>query len=86
MRYFSEEYNGIEALEEALQETPDNVTLWIKLARLRLRSKEDESSEADSTGIQESNTVQALNTLSRGLEANTDSEVRRIILLLKVHA
>ena len=86
MRYFSEEYSGIEALEEALQETPDNVTLWIKLARLRLRSKEDESSEADSTGIQESNTVQALNTLSRGLEANTDSEVRRIILLLKVHA
>ena len=82
MRYFSEEYSGIEALEEALQETPDNVTLWIKLARLRLRSKEDESSEADSTGIQESNTVQALNTLSRGLEANTDSEVRRIILLL----
>ena len=82
MRYFSEEYNGIEALEEALQETPDNATLWIKLARLRLRSKEDESSEADSTGIQESNTVQALNTLSRGLEANTDSEVRRIILLL----
>ena len=75
IRYFLEEYNNIETLEASLENSPGDVALWIKLARLKLhQSSSDADDENDDT--YRNNVMQALSTLSRGLEENTHSEVR----------
>ncbi|EDO30335.1 predicted protein, partial [Nematostella vectensis] len=65
IRYFSEAYNCVEALATAVKDTPNDVELWIKLAQLRLNQKQKAG---------KANLMQALDTLSRGLEANANSE------------
>ena len=73
VRYFSETYSSIDRIEATLNESPHDVELWIKLARLKLRQKSDK--EEISGEVQERNQRQALSTLSRGLEANRDAQV-----------
>ena len=74
IRYFVEEYNNIETLEDSLENSPTDVALWITLARLKLHEKPvDINTENEDTFG--NNIAQALSTLSRGLEENTHSEV-----------
>ena len=74
IRYFVEEYNNIETLEDSLENSPTDVALWITLARLKLHEKPvDINTENEDTIT--NNIAQALSTLSRGLEENTHSEV-----------
>ena len=74
IRYFVEEYNNIETLEDSLENSPADVALWITLARLKLHEKPvDINTENEDTFS--NNIAQALSTLSRGLEENTHSEV-----------
>ena len=74
IRYFVEEYNNIETLEDSLENSPTDVALWITLARLKLHEKPvDINTENEDTFS--NNIAQALSTLSRGLEENTHSEV-----------
>lgn len=74
IRYFVEEYNNIETLEDSLENSPTDVALWITLARLKLHEKPvDINTENEDTF--RNNIAQALSTLSRGLEENTHSEV-----------
>lgn len=68
IRYFLEEYNNIEALETSLEDSPGDIALWTKLARLKLHQNSDDSHA-------ENNIRQALSTLARGLEENAQSEV-----------
>lgn len=74
VRYFVEEYNNIETLEASLDSSPGDVALWIKLARLKLHQINDGDNADDEDTYQE-NVTQALSSLSRGLEENTQSEV-----------
>lgn len=71
MRYFVEEYNSIETLEASLDNSPGDVALWIKLAKLQLHQASDD----DNVDTCLDNVSQALSTLSRGLEENANSEV-----------
>lgn len=73
IRYFLEEYNSIEALEASLDNSPGDVALWIKLARLKLHQNHD-ATHAENEDSR-NNVMRALSTLSRGLEENTQSEV-----------
>ncbi|KAL9984828.1 hypothetical protein ACROYT_G007164 [Oculina patagonica] len=73
VRYFLEEYNNIEALEASLENSPGDVALWIKLARLKLRQNSDDAQAANEE-TSRNNVMQALSTLARGLEENTQSE------------
>jgi len=68
IRYFLEEYNNIEALETSLENSPGDIALWIKLARLKLHQNCDDPHA-------ENNIRQALSTLARALEENAQSEV-----------
>lgn len=72
IRYFLEEYNNIEALETSLENSPGDVALWIKLARLKLHQNSDDTHT-------DNNIRQALSTLARGLEENAQSEVCHIL-------
>lgn len=74
VRYFLEEYNNIEALETSLENSPGDVALWIKLARLKLRQNFDDTL-AENEDTSRNNVMQALSTLARALEENTQSEV-----------
>ena len=74
VRYFVEEYNNMETLEASLDNSPGDVALWIKLARLQLHQNNDDITSDDADSYQD-NVSQALSTLSRGLEENTHSEV-----------
>ncbi|XP_048578387.1 zinc finger C3H1 domain-containing protein isoform X2 [Nematostella vectensis] len=75
IRYFSEAYNCVEALATAVKDTPNDVELWIKLAQLRLNQKQsDVHSPSRLQEAGKANLIQALDTLSRGLEANANSE------------
>ena len=74
VRYFVEEYNNIETLETSLDSSPGDVALWIKLARLKLHQNND-GDNADNEDTYQDNVTQALSSLSRGLEENTQSEV-----------
>lgn len=80
MRYFSEVYNSITTLSNAVQETPSDVALWIKLARLQMCQKTEEEEE-DNEEQTDSGVLQSLNTLSRGLEANPGSEVFYVFII-----
>lgn len=71
VRYFVEEYNSIETLEASLDNSPGDVALWIKLAKLQLHQAND----GDNVDTCLDNVSQALSTLSRGLEENANSEV-----------
>lgn len=73
IRYFLEEYNNIEALETSLENSPGDVALWIKLARLKLHQNSDDTHA-------ENNIRQALSTLARGLEENAQSEVCWVLI------
>ena len=75
VRYFSEGYSTVDGLEATLSESPHDVELWIKLACMKLRQKAD--SEEQIEQLSERNLRQALSTLSRGLEANRNSEVSK---------
>lgn len=75
VRYFGEEYNNIETLEALLDGSPNNVALWIKLARLKLHQNSGDASAENEDNADKDNVTQALSTLSRGLEENTQSEV-----------
>ena len=66
-----EEYNSIETLEASLDNSPGDVALWIKLAKLQLH----QASDGDNVDTCLDNVSQALSTLSRGLEENANSEV-----------
>ena len=77
VRYFVEEYNNMETLEASLDNSPGDVALWIKLARLQLHQNNDDITSDDADSYQD-NVSQALSTLSRGLEENTHSEVRAL--------
>ena len=82
IRYFVEEYNNIETLEDSLENSPTDVALWITLARLKLHEKPvDINTENEDTF--RNNIAQALSTLSRGLEENTHSEVN--VMFYYVH-
>ncbi|XP_067021110.1 zinc finger C3H1 domain-containing protein-like isoform X4 [Acropora muricata] len=70
VRYFVEEYNSIETLEASLDNSPGDVALWIKLAKLQLH----QASDGDNVDTCLDNVSQALSTLSRGLEENANSE------------
>ena len=74
VRYFLEEYNNIEALETSLENSPGDVALWIKLARLKLHQNFDDTL-AENEDTSRNNVMQALSTLARALEENTQSEV-----------
>ena len=74
VRYFVEEYNNIETLEASLDSSPGDVALWIKLARLKLHQNNNGNNVDDEDSYQD-NVTQALSSLSRGLEENTQSEV-----------
>ena len=74
IRYFVEEYNNIETLEDSLENSPTDVALWITLARLKLHEKPVDINTENEDTIR-NNIAQALSTLSRGLEENTHSEV-----------
>ena len=74
IRYFVEEYNNIETLEDSLENSPADVALWITLARLKLHEKPVDINTENEDTIR-NNIAQALSTLSRGLEENTHSEV-----------
>ena len=82
IRYFVEEYNNIETLEDSLENSPTDVALWITLARLKLHEKPVgiNTENEDTFG---NNIAQALSTLSRGLEENTHSEVN--VMFYYVH-
>lgn len=69
-----EEYNNIETLQASLESSPGDVALWIKLARLQLNQSNSDD-KAENENMFENNVTQALSTLSRGLEENTESEV-----------
>ncbi|XP_068711250.1 zinc finger C3H1 domain-containing protein-like isoform X2 [Montipora foliosa] len=73
VRYFVEDYNNMETLEASLDNSPGDVALWIKLARLQLHQNNDDITSDDADSYQD-NVSQALSTLSRGLEENTHSE------------
>ena len=64
-----EEYNNIEALETSLENSPGDIALWIKLARLKLHQNCDDPHA-------ENNIRQVLSTLARALEENAHSEVQ----------
>lgn len=66
VRYFSEEI--------PVESSPGDVALWIKIARSKLHQSNAES-DAENEDTDENNVTQALSTLSRGLEENTQSEV-----------
>ena len=74
IRYFVEEYNNIETLEDSLENSPTDVALWITLARLKLHEKPVDINTENEDTVR-NNIAQALSTLSRGLEENTHSEV-----------
>jgi hypothetical protein len=87
VRYFSEVYNSIKTLTDAVEESPTDVTLWIKLSRLQLNQRND-NPEGDN-GEQNNGLMQSLNSLSRGLEANSNSEVHaclyKVFLICFIH-
>lgn len=70
IRYFSEVYDNIKTLTDAVEESPSDIALWIKLSRLQLHQTHDDNGEGQDMGL-----MQCLNTLSRGLEANPNSQV-----------
>ncbi len=73
MRYFQENYDVKKLLESSLEADPSDVTSWVALAKKILSpQKVDDSQEDDVEEIEN----QALNVLSRALEANPTSEVR----------
>ena len=74
IRYFSEEYDNIESLETSLENSPGDVALWLKLARLKLHQS-NSTAEGEEEDTYNNNVMQALSTLSRGLEENNQSEV-----------
>lgn len=73
IRYFLEEYNNIESLEASLENSPGDVALWLKLARLKLHEN-NSTVEGEKEDAYNNNVMQALSTLSRGLEENNQSE------------
>ena len=75
----------MKSLEESLEKSPSNVPLWIKLARLQLSQKVSSGHQKD-LDTHNNNIRQALNTLSRGLEENTLSEVSIIQSLQRFFA
>ena len=75
VRYFSEEYDPTESLQEGISEHPEDVNLWLNLAKRILKSNiisEDNMDEMTKVN-------QALNVLSKGLEANKSSEVMLLL-------
>ena len=75
IRYFSEEYDNIESLETSLENSPGDVALWLKLARLKLHQSNSTAQGEEEEDTYNNNVMQALSTLSRGLEENNQSEV-----------
>lgn len=74
MRYFSESYNSIEVLEQAVKENPTDCKLWLALAHQNLKNDNKDTEGSHSVIAELSNLENALSVLSRALEENRDNE------------
>ena len=74
VRYFSESYNSIEVLEQAVKENPTDCKLWLALAHQNLKNDNKNTEGSHSVIAELSNLENALSVLSRALEENQDNE------------